>query len=288
MSINSIIAGASQKLTGQSRICFIGGGNMGRSLIGGLIANGYSDKLISVVEPDAESRQRIAKLYNIDLYESADDNLSSSDVIVLATKPQVLAEVAQSIRDLIDDKCLIISIAAGIRLLNLSQWLGSGKAIVRVMPNTPALVQEGMSVLLANSHCSETQQGIANGIMSAVGQTLWIEDEKHMDTVTAVSGSGPAYFFLIMEAMQTTARKMGLNAEQAKILTQQTALGAAKMALHSEEDVMDLRKQVTSPGGTTEQALNVLLEGDIHELFRAALKAASNRSKELAKDLGEN
>lgn len=288
MAINSLLKGASQKLTGQSSICFIGGGNMGRSLIGGLIANGYSDKLISVVEPNAESQQRIAKLYNVDLYDAPDESLIKADVIVIATKPQILKDVALAIKDFIKEDTLIISVAAGIRLLNLAQWLGSGKAIIRVMPNTPALVQEGMSVLVANSHCSEEQQAIASGIMGAVGKTLWLDDEKHMDTVTAVSGSGPAYFFLVMEAIQTTARKMGLTNEQAKILTQQTALGAATMALQSQDDVTDLRKQVTSPGGTTEQALNVLLEGDIHDLFRDALKAASNRSKEMAKDLGDD
>lgn len=288
MALNSLLSGASQKLSGQANIFFVGGGNMGRSLIGGLITNGYSDKLISVVEPNADSQQKIAKLYNVDLYNAPDESLNKADVIVIATKPQILKDVALSVKEFIKDDALIISIAAGVRLLNLAQWLGSGKAIIRVMPNTPALVQEGMSVLVANSHCSEEQQGIASGIMDAVGKTLWLDDEKHMDTVTAVSGSGPAYFFLIMEAMQTTARKMGLTAEQSKILTQQTALGAATMALQSQDDVTDLRKQVTSPGGTTEQALNVLLEGDIHDLFRDALKAASNRSKEMAKDLGDD
>ena len=200
-----------------------------------------------------------------------------------------MQETLQAIAaDLAQEKPLLISIAAGIQLSHLEQWAGEELAIVRSMPNTPALIQSGATALCANQFTSDTQRDLAEAIMRSVGLVLWLDDETLMDAVTALSGSGPAYYFLIMEVMEKAATQLGLSQEYARILTLQTAFGAAKMALESNHDAASLRKQVTSPGGTTEQALNVLLEGGIEQLFDDALAAAKNRSIELAEEYGKS
>ena len=271
----------------KSRITFIGCGNMGRSLIGGLIANGQSVNSITGTDINAEQRQTAASQFNIEVLEDNRQAIKDADIVVLAVKPQSMQETLQAITaDLAQEKPLLISIAAGIQLSHLEQWAGEELAIVRSMPNTPALIQSGATALCANHFTSDTQRDLAEAIMRSVGLVLWLDDETLMDAVTALSGSGPAYYFLIMEVMEKAATQLGLSQEHARILTLQTAFGAAKMALESNHDAASLRKQVTSPGGTTEQALNVLMNGGIEDLFAEALKAAQERSAELSSALG--
>jgi len=270
-----------------SRITFIGCGNMGRSLIGGLIANGLPVNSITGTDINAEQRQTAASQFNIEVLEDNRQAIKDTDVVVLAVKPQSMQDTLLAMKvALAQEKPLLISIAAGIQLSHLGQWAGEELAIVRTMPNTPAIIQAGATALCANRHTSETQRDLAEAIMRSVGLAIWLDDETLMDAVTALSGSGPAYYFLIMEVMEKAATQLGLSQEHARILTLQTAFGAAKMALESNHDAQTLRKQVTSPGGTTEQALNVLMDGGIEELFADALKTAQKRSAELATSLG--
>ncbi len=270
-----------------SRITFIGCGNMGRSLIGGLIANGLSVNAITGTDVNAEQRQTTASQYNIEVLEDNQQAIKDADVVVLAVKPQSMQDTLEPIKGTLSlEKPLLISVAAGIKLSDLGKWAGEDLAIVRAMPNTPSLIQAGATALCANQFTSDAQRDLAEAIMRSVGLALWLDDEALMDAVTALSGSGPAYYFLIMEAMEKAATHLGLPQDQARILTLQTAFGAAKMALESTHDAESLRKQVTSPGGTTEQALNVLMNGGIEDLFREALEAAQKRSAELAKSLG--
>ena len=270
-----------------SSVTFIGCGNMGRSLIGGLIANGLSVNSITGTDLNAEQRQATASQYNIEVLEDNQQAIKDADVVVLAVKPQSMQDALESIKAPLSlEKPLLISIAAGIKLSDLGKWAGKDLAIVRAMPNTPALIQAGATALCSNQITSGAQRDLAEAIMRSVGLALWLDDESLMDTVTALSGSGPAYYFLIMEVMEKAALQLGLPQEQARILTLQTAFGAAKMALESSHDAETLRKQVTSSGGTTEQALNVLMNGDIEGLFRKALEAAKKRSAELATSLG--
>lgn len=269
-------------------IAFIGGGNMARSLIAGLIADGYSPQNLRVADPDAEQLAELRQNFGVHTSVSNVQAVEYASVVVLAVKPQVLKTVAQELASTIQKhRPLVVSISAGIREPDLNRWLGGGAAVVRTMPNTPALVQTGATALYANTQVSQQQRNLAESIMRAVGLTLWLEDETQIDAVTALSGSGPAYFFLVMEALENAAMRLGLSREVAHLLTLQTALGAAKMALESTEDTAGLRARVTSKGGTTEQAIRVLQEGRLQELFDAALKAAHTRSIELAKLLGE-
>ena len=206
---------------------------------------------------------------------------------MLAVKPQVLREVANELAPLVqENQPLVISIAAGIGCASLQAWLGGEAALVRTMPNTPAMIQSGATVLFATNAVSDDQREQAESLMRAVGLTQWIDDESLMDAVTALSGSGPAYFFLVMEAMEDTARELGLAPQTARLLTLQTALGAARMALESSDPPETLRARVTSPGGTTERAIATLEDGGLRDLFARALKAASDRSREISADLG--
>lgn len=269
-------------------ITFIGCGNMGRCLIGGLINNGYPADNISGTDINAEQRELTARHYNIEVLADNEQALRHADIVVLAVKPQAVHETLLPLRPLLaESKPLLLSIAAGVRLHSLERWAGESLAIVRVMPNTPSLVNAGAAGLCSNANVTEQQHDIAETIMRSVGITTWVEDEKLLDAVTAVSGSGPAYFFYFMEILQKTAEELGLSAEQAGILTIQTALGAARMALESEYDPATLRQQVTSPGGTTEQALSVMREENIDRAFADAIRAACKRSEELAGILGE-
>ena len=269
-------------------IAFIGGGNMGRSLIGGLIADGFDAARIRVAEPDEVRRGALASGFGVMATGAASEAVADCDVVVLAVKPQVMREVAQEVGPHLQDRpVLVISVAAGIREEALDRWLGGNLPIVRTMPNTPALVQSGATALHANARVSREQRDLAESVMRAVGLTVWLEDEDQMDAVTALSGSGPAYIFLVMEAMEQAGRELGLAPETARLLTLQTTFGAAKMALETSEDTRALRQHVTSPGGTTEQAIGVLTEGDIQSLFTRALKAAHRRAVELAEQLGE-
>lgn len=267
-------------------IGFIGGGNMARSLIGGLIAAGIPSTSITTSDPDSGTRSRLSKDFGIETTDQNQSIIQNCDVVVLAVKPQVLKDVVTAL-ELTHSDQLFLTVAAGIRTDSLTNWLGNVVAIVRAMPNTPALVQSGATGLYANSAVTAAQRDTAESIMRAAGMVQWIEDEKLMDVVTALSGSGPAYFFLVMEAMEKAGRELGLPAETARLLTVQTAFGAAKLALEIEEDPAVLRNNVTSPGGTTEQAIGVLQDGKLEDLFNRALTAARDRAVELADKLGE-
>jgi pyrroline-5-carboxylate reductase len=260
-----------------TKIGFIGGGNMAASLIGGLIADGTPPAQIRVAEPDTQRAGSLQQQFTIELAADNHSLVEQSDVVVLAVKPQVLREVCQQ---------LAAAVAAGIRIDDIDRWLGGDNAIVRTMPNTPALVQCGATALYANSLVDEAQREIAERIMRAVGLTQWLEEEALMDAVTALSGSGPAYFFLVIEALEQAGRKLGLSEESSRVLALQTAFGATKMALESSEPAEELRRRVTSPGGTTERAVGILEEGDLRGLFEQALSGARDRAQELAAELG--
>jgi pyrroline-5-carboxylate reductase len=268
-------------------LAFIGGGNMAGSLISGLIADGWNPAKITVADPDERQLERLAARFGITTTTDNDTAAAAAEIIVLAVKPQAVENVARELAGTVAQRrALVVSIAAGIREADLRGWIGAGTAIVRSMPNTPALVQSGATALYANSAVSEQQRDAAESILRAVGLTIWIDDEAQMDAVTALSGSGPAYFFLFMEALQQAGCELGLPEETARLLTLQTAFGAAKMALESPEDAATLRRRVTSPGGTTERAILTFQENGLAALVSKALKAAAVRSRELAQEFG--
>ncbi len=262
---------------------------MARSLIGGMINDGCNPELISVADPGNEQRQQLAAAFGIRTYPSNLEALQKVDVVILAVKPQVIEAVATEIAATIQQQqCPVISIAAGIRSDDLERWLGGNCAVIRTMPNTPALVSSGATALFANQATSTEQRDLAEFIMRAVGLTLWLDDEPLMDAVTALSGSGPAYFFLLMESLENAGVNAGLPRETARLLTLQTAFGAAKMALESSDDSATLRKCVTSPGGTTERAIAVMESGEYQQLIDHAVQGAKKRAQELADILGNN
>ena len=266
------------------KIGFIGGGNMASSLISGLIASGHSPQHLWVSDINPDALKALAENLNVNTSTSNDTVINEVDVIVLAVKPQILSNVAKSAAALIQqNKSLVVSIAAGISQQSLSQWLGADTAIVRCMPNTPALVLTGATALYANARVTVEQRNLAENIMRSVGIALWVKDESELDAVTAVSGSGPAYYFLLMEAMEKAALELGLSEATARLLVQQTALGAAKIALESSESPEQLRRRVTSPGGTTQRAIETFEQGGFTELVSKALHAARDRSIEMSK-----
>jgi len=271
----------------ETKLAFIGCGNMARSLIGGLIADGWNPRNIRVADSDPAQLERISGTSPVTTFTQNNAAITDVDVVVLAIKPQITATVCRELADTITrQQPLVISIAAGIRESALRNWLGKQTAIVRSMPNTPAMVQSGAAALYANPAVSEAQRSIAESILRAVGLAIWIDDEALMDAVTALSGSGPAYFFLFMESLEAAGCKLGLPPQTARLLTLQTAFGAAKMALESSEDAATLRRRVTSPGGTTENAVAVFEENGFAGLVSQALHAAASRSRELADEFG--
>jgi pyrroline-5-carboxylate reductase len=278
----------SQQVSTRPRIAFLGGGNMARSLIGGMLQHGFKAAQISVADPAAAQREALVDKFAI--HASADNGTAvrDADAVIFAVKPQIFRTAARSVATaLADSKPLVISIAAGIAEPDIRRWLGYDAAIVRAMPNTPALVGSGASALFANPFVTTAQRALAATLLEAVGIALWLDDEHYMDAVTAVSGSGPAYFFLLMEVMENAARQLHLPPEVARKLVLQTALGAARMASASEVDAATLRQQVTSPGGTTAAALKVLQDADIGDLFQRALTAARDRGAELSHEFGK-
>lgn len=273
-----------------SNICFIGGGNMATSLIGGLIAQGHPADSISVSDPNETQRSQLETQFAINTFADCGPAMTDADIVVLAVKPQVMKEVALNVASAIDPEAkqpLFVSIAAGINLYSLQTWLGQEQAIVRCMPNTPSLIQLGASGLFANEHTSIVQKNLAETVLKAAGIVQWVQSEEEIDAVTAVSGSGPAYYFLLMEAMIDAGTELGLSRETASELTIQTAIGAAQMAKESDVDTAELRRRVTSPGGTTEQAINTFESAHLRDIVKAALNAANRRSGELAVMLGE-
>jgi len=265
-------------------IGFIGGGNMAASLIAGLLKNDFTKESVFVAEPDLDRSKSLHQQYGIQIAQSNQQLVQKVDTIVLAVKPQIMKSVLIEISEAVQQqKPLLISIAAGITIQLMSESIGPNSAIIRTMPNTPAMVSSGAAGLYANNHCSDNQRQLAERILSSVGIAVWVDTEEQLNAVTALSGSGPAYFFLVIEALCEAGIKLGLNSSVAKQLALQTAYGSAKMALESKLSPDMLRQQVTSPGGTTERALEVLNQGDLKQLFYHALSAAEQRAIELAK-----
>jgi pyrroline-5-carboxylate reductase len=268
-------------------IAFIGGGNMATSLIAGLVADGYAPDRLVVSDPDAAKLKGLAARFGV---RTAADNpraLEEAEVAVLCVKPQMGHTVCADLAPHAAGVSLMISVMAGVREQSIQSWLGGPRALVRAMPNTPAMIQAGAIVLHATPEVSAEQRNQAETILRACGLTRWVEDEALMDPVTALSGSGPAYFFLLMEAMEEAAVRLGLDAESARLLTIQTALGAARMAMESTDSPRELRERVTSPNGTTERALQALDAGGLRPLVERAIQAACERSRELSRILGE-
>lgn len=270
------------------RIGFIGGGNMASALIGGLLARGVASDALVVVEPVAAQRDALRERFGVATLAQADaGSLRHCDVCVLAVKPQQMRAAVAGLHDALAHS-LVVSVAAGIRAADLSRWLGGHRRIVRAMPNTPALIGRGVTGLAALPGLADADRDLAARLLSAVGVTVWVDDESRLDAVTAVSGSGPAYVFLLVEAMQASARALGLDEDQARTLTRHTVAGAAELALHSDEPASTLRERVTSPGGTTAAALAVLEAGGFRSLFVDALAAAARRGSEMGDEFGRD
>ena len=266
------------------KINFIGGGNMAHAIIGGLKQNGLDMSEITVLELDAQKRAELAQKFGVKVTDSYEE-FSNTDVIVLAVKPQQLKQVCNSLSASLNAQ-LVVSIAAGVRSQDISRWLNNHSAIVRVMPNTPAQIRAGISALYAMPAVNQSQREQASTILAAVGKTLWLDDEAKMDAVTAISGSGPAYVFYFIEALQDAGIALGLDAESAKLLALQTFAGASLLATQSSEDIKTLRAQVTSKGGTTEQGILSLETADIKGIVNKAAKAAADKSVMLGDQLG--
>lgn len=270
-----------------TRIAFIGGGNMATSLVGGLLAAGTTPASILIAEPDADRRSFLSRQFGIATTASNLETLQQ-DVVVLSVKPQMMRAVCRQLAASENAGTpLYVSIAAGIRTNAIARWLGGTADIVRCMPNTPALIRCGATALYADESVSEAQRQLASTILGAAGITVWVDKEDLMDAVTAVSGSGPAYYFLLMEAMQTAAVSLGLDPETAGKLIIQTALGAARMADESDIGLAELRARVTSRGGTTAAAISSFEDNRFHINVSKAIHAAYNRSRELADELGK-
>lgn len=269
----------------QPVIAFIGAGNMARAIIGGLLENGFAAANIWAAEPDASRLQDLAEQ---GLKTTSDNNeaVAAADMVILAVKPQIMQAVASELADAAQKhQPLFVSIAAGISLDALDRWLGGNAAVVRCMPNTPSLVQTGASGLFANARVSEQQRNLATQAMEAVGIALWVQNEAELDVVTAISGSGPAYYFLMMEAMTAAGTQLGLSEETARGLTLQTALGAARMASSSDVDAAELRRRVTSPKGTTEQAILTFQAEGLEAIVEKAMVACRDRAEAMAAEL---
>jgi pyrroline-5-carboxylate reductase len=265
---------------------FIGGGNMAGSLIGGLISGGCRPEQFRVSDPDPQQRERLRQRVGIQATDNNQQAVTGADVVVLAVKPQAAAQALEGLGSSAPD-ALYISVIAGIREDQLKRWLSTGALVIRAMPNTPALLGCGVSGLHADQSISAEQREIAENVMRSSGAVIWVEEEALLDPVTAVSGSGPAYFFLLMEAMTRAGVELGLAPEAARLLTQETALGAARMALESDDDVADLRRRVTSPGGTTAAALAVLQTRNVPAAIGEAVRAACDRAGQLADEFGQ-
>ena len=260
---------------------------MAGAMIGGLIKQGWSPGTFRVVEISAPARERLETKLDVRTYAALGPDAVDSGCIVLSVKPQHVREVARELRPHLTSQ-VIVTIAAGIRLADLGRWLGGYTRLVRVMPNTPALAAAGVSALYAPAEVSAAERASAERLLSAVGTTLWLEREEQMDAITAVSGSGPAYVFYFIEALEEAARALGLNAESARLLALGTFSGAAKLASQSEEGAAVLRQRVTSKGGTTERALESLEADRVKDAIMRAVKAAARRSRELGDELGKD
>jgi len=271
----------------QPLLGFIGAGNMAGSLISGLVADGYPADRIWVSDINQDALEHLAAQCGVHATPRNAIVAEHAQVLILAVKPQILGGVVRELADIIQARQpLVVSIAAGITAGSIDAWAGGQVAIVRCMPNTPAMVKTGATGLYANARVGEEQRSQAEAILRAVGLTVWVHGEQQLDAVTALSGSGPAYFFLLMEAMEAAGVALGLDPDTARLLSQQTALGAGRIAIESTEAPAELRHRVTSPGGTTEQAIAVFESGGFRELVSQAMQAAARRAAELSEQLG--
>lgn len=269
------------------KISFIGGGNMAAALIGGLANKVTAGKNVHVVDINADALQNLSTRFGVTTAQHIDATIAQSDIIVLAVKPQQLKDVVKQLTPHVD-KQLVLSIAAGIRIADIARWMGGHGAIVRAMPNTPALIGKGITGLVATEAVSATQKDTAGKILQTVGETVWLDDEKLIDAVTGVSGSGPAYVFYFIEAMQEAAVSLGLTPEQGLALAKATFAGAAELAVKSDEPVSVLRERVTSKGGTTYAGLMSLEQSGVKTAIGNAVKAAADRGHALGEEFGRD
>jgi pyrroline-5-carboxylate reductase len=259
---------------------------MASAIIGGMLSNGYDPASIWASAPDEESLHALREKFGIQTTADNHHCVKQADMVILAVKPQVMASVCRDITPVVQSgQPLMVSIAAGLTADTVNEWLGGGTALIRVMPNTPSLVGKGAAGLFANARVSDEQKQMAESVFNSVGSALWVDDENLLHGVTALSGSGPAYFFLMLEALEEAATNAGIPAETARELAIQTMAGAAEMAARSEYDPARLKRNVMSPGGTTEQAINTFEEGGMRDLVGSAYKAAYKRSEEMAREL---
>lgn len=264
-------------------LAFIGGGNMARSLVGGLVARGTPGAGIRVAEPQQALREALRQDFGVGVFEDARDAVDGAGTWVLAVKPQVMRSVCEGLAPAAQAcRPLVVSIAAGVGTVQLAQWLGGDVAVVRAMPNTPALLGAGVTGLYANARVEAAQRAAAQSLLQAAGETVWLDDEARMDAVTAVSGSGPAYVFLLAEAMQAAGEAQGLTPDVARTLTLHTVLGAARMLVEGDADAAELRRRVTSPGGTTQAAIETFEAGGLRTLVAEAIANATRRGRELS------
>jgi len=268
-------------------IAFVGAGNMAGSIVGGLIESGHPANRISAADPFPVSLERLREIAPVAVFSDNSAAVSGADIIILAVKPQVMGEATDSIAAAVKaNRAMVISIAAGVTIASMQARLGPEAAIVRCMPNTPALIGCGASGLFANDKTSTKQREFAQLVLSAVGITCWVDSEAELDAITALSGSGPAYFFLFIESMVDAGITLGLDAKTAHILALQTALGASRMALESDVDLQELRRRVTSPGGTTERAIQSFEQDGLRQIVTRAMRAATDRAAEMAREMG--
>ena len=268
-------------------IGFIGAGNMGYALIKGLINSGYPSENIKACDANEDLLQKRSKEFGINVYIDNAELLKACDVVLLAVKPQVLTKVCTGLRNSITPNHLVISIVAGIRANDINRWLGGEFALVRSMPNTPALMQQGITGMFANKLVSDEQKNIVETILATVGQCFWVKEEGLIDAITAISGSGPAYFFLLMQSMTQAAIALGLDKETASALSVQTGYGASMMAVESGESPQTLRQNVTSPNGTTQAAIESFQDQNFEGIVATATRAAYDRAHEISIELGE-
>ncbi|WNL39350.1 pyrroline-5-carboxylate reductase [Halomonas sp. PAMB 3232] len=269
-----------------NNITFIGAGNMAKAIIGGLLDSGFSAAQITATAPKQEELAPLRETLGIHTHTDNLEAVKNADVVILAVKPQIMQDVCAALRETVQaSKPLVISIAAGLEAATIDGWLGGETALVRCMPNTPSLVGVGASGLYANANVSDDQRRLAGELMEAVGIVEWVEDEALLSAVTAVSGSAPAYFFLMFEAMEEAAVAQGLPAATARRLAIQTALGAATMAAQSEHDPATLKRNVMSPGGTTERAIEHMESAKLRETIKAAMQACADRADDMAREL---
>ncbi|MGM8850694.1 pyrroline-5-carboxylate reductase [Salinicola sp. V024] len=269
-----------------SRIVFIGAGNMASAIFGGMLDSGYPAEAIVATSRSQEKRDDISQRYGI---RTMQDNLAAvqeADVVILAVKPQMMRDLCLSLREAVQvRRPLVVSVAAGLDAATLDGWLGGGLALIRCMPNTPSLVGAGVSGLYANDRVSDGERQLVTELLTSVGLVEWVDQETQIEAVTAISGSGPAYFFLFMESLEAAGIELGLPAESARRLALQTAFGAAKMARESEFDPAELRRRVTSPNGTTERAINAFEEAGLRDIVGRATQACAERARELSREL---